>query len=265
MRPETSVSQGSGVPRLQVIGVTGIAEIEPGDKLGEIIVAAAERQGTGIESGDIVVVTQKVVSKAEGRVVDLRTVEPSAFARRLAGETGRDPRLLELVLRESKSIVRMDVSRGIIITETRHGFVCANAGVDASNVPGDDYVSLLPEDSDKSARRIREQIQRTSPGTRVAVIVSDTFGRAWREGHVNFAVGVSGIDPMKDYRGTPDANGMILKVTTIAAADELAAAAELVTAKSINVPVALVRGYQYSQGPDGIQPLLREQSRDLFR
>ena len=265
MSPEHSLPKPSEVPRVQVIGVTGMPEVEAGDELGPIIIAAAKRQRTAIEPGDVIVVTQKVVSKAEGRVVDLRDVEPSPFACRLAEETGRDSRLLELVLQESRSIVRMDVSRGIIITETRHGFVCANAGIDASNVPGDTRVCLLPEDPDRSAARIRDQVQRAYPGAKVAVVISDTFGRAWREGHTNFAIGVAGMQPMLDYRGSPDAYGKILKVTNIAVADELASAAELVTAKSIGVPVAVVKGYSYSEGTDGIQAILRHPSRDLFR
>jgi len=243
----------------------GIPEIRAGDRLGEIIAAAGDRQGTPVESGDILVVTQKAVSKAEGRIVDLKDVEPSAFACELARESGRDARVVELVLRESRAIVRMDASRGIIITETKHGFVCANAGVDTSNVPGEDLVSLLPEDPDESAQRIREQIRGSRSGVEVAVIISDTFGRAWREGHVNFAIGVAGMSPFKDYRGTPDAYGRILRVTSIAIADELASAAELVTAKAASIPVAIVRGYLFSPGPDGARALLRDRSRDLFR
>lgn len=240
-------------------------EVVSGDQVGHIISDAVQAQGTPIEDGDVLIVTQKIVSKAEGRVIDLRSVEPSYFARQLADESGKDPRLIELVLRESRSIVRMDVDRGIIITETKHGFVCANAGIDTSNVPGDSLVALLPEDPDESARRIREQLRDTMLGASVAVIISDTFGRAWREGHVNFAIGVAGISPLKDYKGTPDAYGRILKVTNIAIADEMASAAELVTAKAINVPAAIVRGYEYAQEPDSIRHVVRERSRDLFR
>ena len=169
------------------------------------------------------------------------------------------------MLRESRAIVRMDTGRGIMITETQHGFVCANAGIDSSNVAGDDYVSLLPEYPDESARRIRNGVLAASGGASVAIIISDTFGRAWREGHVNFAIGVAGMHAFQDYRGTPDAFGMTLKVTTIAVADELAAAAELVTAKAINVPVAIVRGYRSPEGPDGTESLIRDPDRDLFR
>ena len=191
MSSEPSPQRASAVPRVQIIGITGIPEIGPGDELGPIILAAAEAQGTAIEDGDVVVVTQKIVSKAEGRVVNLSDVVPSPFACRLAEEMGRDGRLVELVLRESRSIVRMDVARGSSSRRPGTGFICANAGIDASNVPGDQRVCLLPEDPDRSAARIRDYIQSTPPGARVAVIISDTFGRAWREGHVNFAVGVA--------------------------------------------------------------------------
>ncbi len=252
-------------PHIEVIGITGIPEITGGESLGPIIAAAARNQGTPLQNGDALVVTQKIVSKAEHRLVDLNTIEPSPLALNFADETHKDPRLVELVLRESRAVVRMDSERGIIISETRQGFVCANAGIDSSNVPGDDIVCLLPENSDRSARIIRDEIMRGA-GVEVAVVISDTFGRAWRDGHTNIAIGVAGMNPVKDYRGTLDVNGMVLKVTTIAAADELAAAAELVTAKAIQVPVALIRGYDLERMEDAtIAPLIRERSRDLFR
>jgi coenzyme F420-0:L-glutamate ligase/coenzyme F420-1:gamma-L-glutamate ligase len=249
---------------IQVIGVTGIPEIQPGDRLGSTIVEAANAQGSALESGDIVVVTQKIVSKAEGRLVKLSTVVPSDFAANFARLAGRDPRLVELVLQESKAIVRMDPDRGVIISETHHGFVCANAGIDQSNIPGDDVACLLPVDPDESARRIMLDIQGAS-GVKTPIIISDTFGRAWREGHVNFAVGVAGMDPMVDYRGLPDAQGREMHVTTIAVADELAAAAELVQFKAVGVPVSVVRGYPYGQHEGGSQLLVRDRSRDMFR
>ncbi len=252
------------IPRMEIIGITGIPEIRGGEALGGIITHAAQAQGTPLQSGDVLIVTQKIVSKAEHRLVNLNDVQPSAVAVNFAEQTHKDPRLVELILQESRSIVRMDTERGIIITETHHGFVCANAGIDASNVPGEDIVCLLPRDCDAAARRIRAEI--ASSGADVAVVVSDTFGRAWREGHANVAVGVAGMDPMNDYRGTLDAHGMVLKVTTIATADELAAAAELVTAKSIQVPVAIVRGYQYTpKDAAAVDALVRQRSRDLFR
>ena len=252
------------VNSVSIFGISGIPEVQPGDRLGQTIVEAAAAQGTALESGDIVVVTQKIVSKAEGRLVKLSTVEPSEFAVGFARIADRDPRLIELVLQESKSIVRMDPDRGVIISETHHGFVCANAGIDQSNIPGDDVVCLLPVDSDESARRIMEDIRRSS-GVQTPVIISDTFGRAWRDGHVNFAVGVAGMDPMMDYRGLPDAQGREMHVTTIAVADELAAAAELVQFKAIGVPVSIVRGYPYDDSEGNSQQLVRERSRDMFR
>ena len=252
------------VNSVSIFGINGIPEVQPGDRLGQTIVEAAAVQGTALESGDIVVVTQKIVSKAEGRLVKLSTVEPSEFAVGFARIADRDPRLIELVLQESKSIVRMDPDRGVIISETHHGFVCANAGIDQSNIPGDDVVCLLPVDSDESARRIKEDIRRSS-GVQTPVIISDTFGRAWRDGHVNFAVGVAGMDPMMDYRGLPDAQGREMHVTTIAVADELAAAAELVQFKAIGIPVSIVRGYPYEESEGNSQQLVRERSRDMFR
>ena len=252
-------------PRIEVIGVAGLPEVQPGDGLGELIAQASAAQDTPIESGDIVVVSQKVVSKAEGRLVDLSSVEPSQFAQQIASEGGRDPRLVELVLRESRSIVRLDAARGILITESKHGFVCANAGVDASNVPGENLVSLLPEDPDGSANDIREQLIGAIPGLTVAVIISDTFGRAWREGHANIAIGLAGMEPIADYRGTRDAYGKELKVTRVAIADELASAAELVMPKAAGIPVAIVRGHPYSSAHGGVGPLIRERSKDLFR
>ena len=252
------------VNRISIFGINGIPEIQPGDRLGPTILEAAAAQGTALESGDIVVVTQKIVSKAEGRLVKLSTVEPSDFAISFAKAADRDPRLIELVLQESKSIVRMDPDRGVIISETHHGFVCANAGIDQSNIPGDDVVCLLPIDSDESARKIMEDIRKYS-GVNTPVVISDTFGRAWRDGHVNFAVGVAGMDPMMDYRGLPDAQGREMHVTTIAVADELAGAAELVQFKAIGVPVSVVRGYPFQEFEGTSSQLVRERSRDMFR
>ncbi len=251
-------------PELQIIGVAGISEVQPDDDLGPMIVAAADAQGTPIRTGDVLVVTQKIVSKAEGRLVDLDTVEPSGRAIELATPSRRDPRVVELVLRESRSIVRTDLDRGVIITETHHGFVCANAGIDASNVPGDDFVALLPKDPDRSAASIRRHVE-DAVGGAVAVIISDTFGRAWREGHVNFAIGVAGMAPIRDYRGSVDAVGKELKVTQIAEVDELACATELVMAKADQIPVAIVRGHRFTPEPGSFGPLIRDPSTDLFR
>ena len=248
-------------PEFRVIGVTGVPEVRVGDDLPGIIVAAAEGQGTPVEDGDIIVVTQKVVSKAEGALVRLEDVTPSPLAVTIAGDM-KDPRHVEVVLRESRRIVRME--RGVLITETHHGLVCANAGVDASNVPGDDVVCLLPKDPNASARGIRDAI-REGAGCTVAVIISDTFGRPWRVGTTDVAIGCAGIAPLKDYRGTVDRDGRTLQVSVAAVADEAASAAELVTRKTIGVPVTIVRGLPFEASEEGADALMREASMDLFR
>ena len=248
-------------PEVRVIGVAGLPEVRQGDDLAALIMDAAGRQGTGLVPGDVVVVTQKIVSKSEGRVIALAEVTPSAEAERLARETEKDPRLAELILRESVRIVRQ--RQGVLITETRHGFVCANAGIDASNV-GEGLVSLLPEDPDRSAMAIRAGIAERT-GVEAAVIISDTFGRPWREGHTNVAVGIAGMMPFADYVGQRDPHGYELRVSTLAVADELAAAAELVMGKLSGVPVAIVRGYDYPQGCGTARDMVRPAERDLFR
>jgi coenzyme F420-0:L-glutamate ligase/coenzyme F420-1:gamma-L-glutamate ligase len=230
-----------------------------------MIFDAALRQGTPVKDGDVVVVTQKIVSKAEGRLVNLDTVKPSAHAIQLSGDIDKDPRLLELILQESRELVRVDSSRGILITETNHGFVCANAGIDTSNVPGDNVVCLLPEDSDRSADVIRADLSGLLSKSQIAVLVSDTFGRGWRNGQVDFAIGVSGMESIKDYRGTYDSFMRILNVTRIAVADEVAAAAEMVTGKADRIPAAIVRGLSFSPGLGRSTDLIREKSKDLFR
>lgn len=245
---------------IRVVGLEGVPEVRAGDDLAGFIVAAAQR-GPGIADGDVIVVTQKVVSKAEGRVVPLESVTASPEAERLAVATEKDPRLVELILRESVRIARQ---RGpVLITETRHGFVCANAGIDASNV-GEGVVCLLPEDPDRSAAQIRRVVRETT-GAEVAVIISDTFGRPWREGHTNVAVGLSGMLPFADYVGQRDPHGYELRVSTLAVADELAGAAELVMGKLDRVPVAIVRGYEYPRGEGSARQIVRDPDRDLFR
>jgi coenzyme F420-0:L-glutamate ligase/coenzyme F420-1:gamma-L-glutamate ligase len=234
-------------PEVRVIGIAGIPEVRPGDDLAALILDAARRQDTPPIDGDVLVVTQKVVSKAEGRVVALHTIEPSSFARQVAAETGKNARHVEVVLRESRRIVRMD--RGVIITETHHGFICANAGVDASNAGGPGLLALLPERA----------------GARVAVVISDTFGRPWREGTDEVAIGVAGLLALKDYAGQRDPCGYELRVTQVAVADELAAAAELVTGKLERIPAALIRGYRFEPGCGRGRDLVRDPDRDLFR
>jgi len=248
-------------PEIRIIGLTGMPEVQAGNEVAAQIIAAA-RMGPGLLDGDVVVVTQKIVSKAEGRVVPLDSVTPTPEAERLAVETEKDPRLVELILRESRRIVRQ---RGpVLITETKHGFVCANAGIDASNVGPEGLVCLLPQDPDRSAQGIQTAIRKAA-GADVAVIISDTFGRPWREGHTNVAVGVAGMLPFADYVGQVDPHGYELKVSTLAVADELAAAAELVMGKLDGVPVAIVRGYPYPRGEGTARQMIRDREKDLFR
>jgi coenzyme F420-0:L-glutamate ligase/coenzyme F420-1:gamma-L-glutamate ligase len=247
--------------QVTITGVEGIPEIDEGADLGAIIVAATRAQGLSLQDGDVITVTQKVVSKAEGRFVVLEDIEPSALAIELATNWEKDPRHVEVVLRESKRIVRMD--HGVIICETRHGLVCANAGVDASNVPGG-RLMLLPIDPDASAQGIRERIRQLT-GADVAVIISDTFGRPWRSGYTEVAIGVAGMLPILDYVGQIDTSGRELRATWICTADELASAAELVTGKINRVPVALIQGYAVPRGDGSASEMVRQADRDMFR
>lgn len=248
-------------PELRIIGLPGLPEIQAGDDLAALIAAAARDVGVELCEGDVLVIAQKIVSKAEGRTVNLSTIAPSALAREWAARYDKDARMVEVVLRQSKRIVRME--RGVLVCETHHGFVCANAGVDASNV-AEDMVTLLPVDSDQSARRIQTALAQTF-SARVGVIISDTFGRPWREGIANVAIGVAGIAPLVDYRGQLDSHGRPLRVTVIAVADELASAAELVMQKSAGVPVVIVRGFDYTAREASVRELIRPAETDLFR
>ncbi len=247
---------------VRIIGLDGIPEVHPGDDLTAFILEAAQRQDLTFESGDIVVITQKVISKAEGRIVDLEDIEPGQFALEVAERWEKDPHVVEIVLRESARIVRMD--HGVMICETKHGFICANAGVDASNVEKIGTVTLLPEDPDASAEEVRHKIE-AATGASPAVIITDTFGRPWREGHVNFAIGVAGMVPIVDYAGQFDPAGYEIKVTQMAVADELAAASELAHGKLARTPVAVIRGYEYPPGSGSADELLRDPERDMFR
>ena len=248
-------------PRYEVIGIEGIPEVRPGDDIARLLVEATARQSTPFAGGDLLVVGQKIVSKAEGRIVRLADVTPSPVALAMAAGLGRDPRLVEIILRESRRVVRMD--QGVLITETHHGWVCANAGVDQSNVDID-CVALLPEDPDGAARALRDRI-RTLTGADVCVIVADTFGRPWREGLTNVAIGVAGLAPLRSYLGERDPAGRPLQATILAVADELAAAAEPVMGKLDRIPAAIVRGLTLSAAEEGSKPLVREPARDLFR
>ena len=250
------------VSEVRILSVPGIPIIVPGDDLAGLIQQAAEGAALDLQDGDIVVVTQKIVSKAEGCLVSLAEVTPSPLAATFAEQWDKDARQVEVVLQASRRIVKMD--RGVIIAETHHGFICANAGVDRSNMEGDDVVAVLPPDPDASARAIRDRI-REQMGVDVAVIISDTFGRPWREGLVNVAIGLAGMQANVDYTGQYDAQGYELKVTALSVADELAAAAELVMNKLDNVPVAVIRGYDYPRGDGDLNQLIRDPDRDLFR
>ncbi len=244
---------------VRVIGLRGIPELSEGDDLAELLASAAER-AVGIRDGDIVVVAQKAVSKVEGRIVSLEDIVATERARELAGADG-DPRHLEVILRESHAVIRSRPP--LVIAETRHGFVCASAGVDASNAKGPDTLVLLPLDPDGSAARLRERLRELT-GVAPGVIVSDSFGRAWRQGTTDIALGVAGIVALRDLRGTRDRAGYELQSTQIAVADEVAGAAELVMGKTAGVPAAIVRGVDAAGGGHG-SDLVMPRERDLFR
>jgi len=248
---------------IRIIGIEGLPIIKTGDNLAQLICDAAKRQGTLVQDGDIIVITHVIVSTAEGRIVNLDEVVPSEFAKAIAKQYDKDSALVEVVLRESKSIRRM--GDGKLITETKHGFVCANSGVDKSNVPGERNVDLLPEDPDGSAQKIRQEIKRLT-GCDVAVIISDTHGRPLREGEINVAVGVAGLKPLRDRRGEKDLFGYVLKVKQTAVADELASAAELAIGQADEgIPVAIIRGYTYQKSENAkATELIRPKEKDLF-
>lgn len=250
---------------ITLLPLPGIPEVAPGDDLAELIAMAAHGGAIVLSDDDVLVVTQKVISKAEGRVVELASVRPSARALEWANRWGKDPRQVELVLRESAEIVRM-AEGGLIISRTRHGLVCANAGVDLSNVGGGEVATLLPVDPNASARRLRADLSRVL-GVQPAVIISDTFGRPWRSGIVNVAIGSAGIEALWDLRGAPDAQGREMRATLIAVADELASAADLAGGKVDQLPVVVIRGYAWRRvgEPDpGTAPLIMPREQDLF-
>ena len=248
--------------KLTITAVDGLPEIRPGDDLARLIADAARAQHTAIATGDVVVVAQKIVSKSEGRIVRLADVRPGDRARAMAEESGKDARQIEVVLGECAKIVRWE--RGILICETRHGFVCANAGVDRSNAGAPDTVVLLPLDPDASAKRLRDAFTAVA-GVTVSVVVTDTFGRAWREGHTNVAIGIAGLPALKRYVGQRDPEGYELRVTEIAIADEIAGAAELVMGKLDRCPAAIVRGFTLDEPPETAREYVRPAARDLFR
>jgi coenzyme F420-0:L-glutamate ligase/coenzyme F420-1:gamma-L-glutamate ligase len=256
-------TQGS----ISIIPVPGIPEIKPGDDLVKIVSRALEDNGRSLLDGDIVVFAQKIISKAEDRIVKLSEVEPSPFALTLSREVSKDPRLVEVILGETTKIIRMDQrkpEKGRLIVETRGGVISANAGVDASNVSGGDSVTLLPLDSDLSAAGLAGGFKRES-GADVAVIITDTVGRPWREGLVDIAIGCSGMKPLRDYRGGKDSKGLVLSATVMAVADEIASAAGLAMEKSGSIPVVIIRGYVFEKGGGGAREMIRNPEDDLFR
>jgi coenzyme F420-0:L-glutamate ligase/coenzyme F420-1:gamma-L-glutamate ligase len=248
-------------PELRLFRIPGIPEIRPGSDLAKCLTVAARRAAIRFKDGDILVIAQKVVSKAEGALVRLATVKASPQALALAAKLKKDPRDMEVVLRESRRIVR---SEHVLIAETRHGFVCANAGVDHSNVPGHDVVTLLPRNPDRSAKKLAAALRKRT-GKRIAVILSDTFGRPWRLGLTNIAIGASGVPVLHDLRGTRDRDGKPLTATVLAVADELAAAAGLLMGKSEGSPAILIRGYRYKPSSELAAAIIRPANEDLFR
>jgi coenzyme F420-0:L-glutamate ligase/coenzyme F420-1:gamma-L-glutamate ligase len=248
--------------RLAIVAIGGLPEVHQGDRIGELIAAGGEE----VADGSIVVISQKVVSKAEGRVRELGAVEPSARAQELAAEVDRDPRLIELVLSESNRVVR--ATEAVVIVETRGGWVCANAGIDASNVATEGTVALLPVDADASARRIRAELEAIT-GSRPGVVIADSFGRPWRLGQTDVAIGCAGVLAVDDWRGRADAHGRPLAATAVAAADQLAAAADLARSKDEAIPAVLIRGAERfwtpEDGPGAAASLQRPPDDDLFR
>jgi coenzyme F420-0:L-glutamate ligase/coenzyme F420-1:gamma-L-glutamate ligase len=250
--------------RIEIIPIPVSSDIRPGDKLDLVILESIKKADEFLTEGDIVIVAQKVVSKAEGRLVELRLVNPSERSLQIAEQYDKDPRLIELILNQSVEVLRL--ARGVLVVETKRGLICANAGVDQSNVEkSNDYAVLLPEDPDLSARKLRHSFK-TMTGVDVAVIITDTFGRPFREGQVNVAIGIAGIQPIKSYIGTHDMYGKNLKATEIAVVDEIASAAELQMGKTERIPVIILRGYQYRLAENtSISELLRSKEKDLFR
>ena len=260
-RPAAGKKRKTQGRSVKLLPLTGLPEIRQDDDLAGLLVEAARGSRVGLKDDDVLVVAQKIVSKAEGCAVRLSSVQPSARAMQLAGGGNRDPRLVEVILQESRRIVRDDP---VLIVETHHGFVCANAGVDHSNIPDDDMVTLLPRDPDGSSRRLAAEIRRLTR-KRIAVIISDTFGRPWRLGLTNVAIGAAGVPVLRDLRGTRDRHAKPLQATILAVADELAAAAGLVMGKSEGIPAVVIRGYRYRPADERATIIIRPAAEDLFR
>ena len=248
---------------IQIIPVPIQDDISDGDDIADLIIKSLKEKNESLQKNDIVVITHKIISKAEGKTTDLTKIVPSEESIKISSRTGKDPRLVELIISQSNEIVKIE--RDIIITETKHGFVCANAGIDTSNVGKiSNHVILLPDYPDESARKIRNEIM-SRTNVSVGLIISDTFGRPFRKGQVNIAIGVAGIDPIKSYIGKMDMYGNILRVTEIAIADEIASAAELVMGKSSRVPLTIVRGYDFTSYDSSVSKITRPKREDLFR
>jgi coenzyme F420-0:L-glutamate ligase / coenzyme F420-1:gamma-L-glutamate ligase len=250
------------VHEVRLIPIVVKGEVAPGDSIADLLLESLRRQRVRFQSGDILVVKHKVISKSEGQFVDLATIEPSTESIAWARKYDLDACVIELALRESRSVIRH--ANGVLITETRHGFLCANSGVDVSNVNGGKHALLLPEDSDRSAANLRRALKKHT-GISIPVIITDSFGRPWREGLTEFAIGVAGMKPLRDDRGRRDSHGYKLKASVEAIADELACAAGLVCGKLNRAPACIVRGFRYEPGAGGAKTLLRPAKTDLFR
>jgi len=247
---------------LRLIPIPLEDEVHPGDSLADTLLKAIRQHHLRFQSGDILVVKHKIISKAEGRIIDLGTIHPSDESVAWAKQYALDPRVIELALRESRAVIRR--KNGVLITETHHGFLCANSGIDVSNVKGGGHALLLPEDSDRSAADLRRTLKKRT-GVSIPVIITDSFGRPWREGLTEFAIGIAGMKPLRDDRGRRDSHGYKLKASVEAVADELACAAGLVCGKLNRAPACIVRGFRYDPGPGGVKNMLRPASTDLFR
>lgn len=257
--------KNTSVKKIEIIPIPLSRDIKPHDPIDLLILKAIEATQKKLVDNDILVIAHKIISKAEGRIMNLRDITPSSRSNKISKENGKDARIIEIILSESKEMVRL--SSGIIITETRHGFICANAGVDQSNVQdSSENALLLPVDADKSARKIRQFFKKRT-GKQIAVIITDTFGRPFREGQTNVAIGVAGMEPIKSYIGLADMYGKQMRVTEIAVADEIASAAELAMGKSARIPTVIIRGYNYQRAEKGsqISKLIRPKKQDLFR
>jgi coenzyme F420-0:L-glutamate ligase / coenzyme F420-1:gamma-L-glutamate ligase len=263
---QTSKRRKNSLPtptnEVRFIPIPVAADIHPGDSLAATLLQSMHRAKISLQSGDVLILKHKIVSKAEGRLVDLATIKPSPESIAWAEQYGLDARVIELALRESRSVIRRQ--NGVLITETRHGFLCANSGIDVSNVNGGGHALLLPEDPDGSAAKLRSALKART-GLRIPVIITDSFGRPWREGLTDFAIGIVGMKPLRDDRGRRDPHGYKLRASIEAVADELACAAGLVCGKLNRVPACIVRGFRYDSGPGKASDLLRPAATDLFR